>query len=514
VRFRTKIDRARTELKAAPQWRRAFRLLAGASLVLLAFGTLVALNLLLRAGGLWGDLAFALIVTTAVLWALTWTTSHLLGRARDWRAFARALSATLVLLVGLPVALVTLPFGAVILLVPIALWLPLYFLRKRPAWLPPLWPVALAAVGLVVLFVLVRTPLTPADRVPRAVPRAQVDEANRELADRFRPFIFFDSAEQRYPLDVEDAIADGRVDMCSGGFSADDCEDVTEPAAIDESFDYLNVSDAPPPVRGGGPGSAVYYHGVRDGTRTYVDYWWFYSRNPSPVAGEVFCGPGLRTPPFTCQEHAGDWEGVTVVLEACATESETCVDVAGELVEPAAVRYAQHEHVVEYGWADTLLAVWRVLRPPTSAALAPVWEEAVLPAATDPGTHPLVFVARNSHASYPDVCFRGCRQEVRALAEARFDGGQPWTHNVEECDGCLKPLPLTSEGEPALWNAFPGRWGAQRCILGGAYCDLSGAPRGPSRQHRYDEPGAGGVRFCFLPPSGGGDPRLRRCPRG
>ena len=121
-------------------------------------------------------------------------------------------------------------------------------------------------------------------------------------------------------------------------------------------------------------------HVVRAGETALVDYWWFYSRNPSPVAGEVFCGPGLRTPPFTCQEHAGDWEGVTVVLEPCPAESPTCVDVAGRLLGPTVVRYAQHEHVVPYAW-DELEELWDALPRPTSAALGPVWETSVLEAA-------------------------------------------------------------------------------------------------------------------------------------
>jgi hypothetical protein len=69
----------------------------------------------------------------------------------------------------------------------------------------------------------------------------------------------------------------------------------------------------------------------------------------------------------------------------------------------------------------------------------------------------------------------------------------------------VKRLPLTAEGEPALWNAFPGRWGEQHCILAGAYCDLSGAPKGPSFQRRYQDPAGEVVEICL---SG---TRLRPC---
>ena len=58
-------------------------------------------------------------------------------------------------------------------------------------------------------------------------------------------------------------------------------------------------------------------------------------------------------------------------------------------------------------------------------------------------------------------------------------------------------LPLTTSGDPALWNAFPGRWGEQKCILGGAYCDLSGAPKGPSFQTRYKEPDGEVDEYCL-----------------
>ena len=133
----------------------------------------------------------------------------------------------------------------------------------------------------------------------------------------------------------------------------------------------------------------------------------------------------------------------------------------------------------------------------------------MLPAVDQAGVHPIAFVARNSHASYPDPCFlkTGCRQQTRDLPEARHDGVVPWVHNNAGCDGCVKPLPLDDDGDPALWNAFPGRWGGQNCILAGAYCDLSGAPAGPSFQTRYEHPDGIVVRICL----GSGEPPLARC---
>jgi hypothetical protein len=489
-------------LDGLPDRGRTARILAGLGLILLALIALVVLNLSLRAWGLWGDLAFAVTVTTIVLWVLIQTTRPLLRRGR-FRAFPRALAAAVTALVGVPVAAVTSPAGAILLGAPFVGWMALLLVRLRGEvrvraprdWpqalayvpLPRLWPAALTGVALVLLFVALRPPLSPADTVPRAVPAAELNDADAELAAQFRPLLFFDTGEQRYPLDIEAAIEDGRIRMCRRGVSGDDCNELETAADIDDSFEYLDVADAPPPRRGGDDRSAYYYHVVPGaGARIYVDYWWFYSRNPSPVADDVFCGPGLRTPPFTCQEHAGDWEGLTVVVEPCQAVSDICVEAGGSLLEPVAVRYPQHNRVEQHGWSE-LVERWRNLPRPTNSTLGPVWDEFVLPTAAEHGPHPLVFVARNSHASYPVPCLRECKQESGGLPEGRFDAGQPWTHNTD-CNDCLKPLPLTKAGAPALWNAFSGPWGAQRCILGGAYCDLSAAPRGPSHQKRYRNP--------------------------
>jgi len=218
------LERFRAFLARLPDQGRTVRVLAGLVLFLLAFGVLVALNVLLRAGGLWGDLAFALVVTTAVLWALTRATRVLLGRDKQFRAFPRAVSATVLALIGLPVAVVTWPLGTALLLLPLAAWGVVLLARHFGAVrhdLPPLWAAALVGVGLLVLFVGLRPSLSSADRVPRAVPPARVDEADADIAERFRPLLFFDSGEQRYPLDIEDAIADGRMEMCRAGVRGD-----------------------------------------------------------------------------------------------------------------------------------------------------------------------------------------------------------------------------------------------------------------------------------------------------
>ena len=454
---------------------------------------LVGLSWLLRGAGLWGDLAFAIVVTTAIFWIARQAAAFFLGEDAG-RALPRAFATTIFVLVGIPVAYVTRPWGLVLLLAPVLVWAVcqfVYWLRekdgKKSPRFPVFWQAEVVGVALLAIVLFVAPSVGAADRVPQAVPVEDTEggEQDQALAEAFRPLLFFDSGERRYPLDVQDAIADDRVQMCRKAVGDDNCSIVEDARLIDANQDYLKLDEAPGTPRGGNETSAVYYHVTRpDGDeRVYVDYWWFYSLNPSPVADKVFCGPGLRWPPYTCQQHAGDWEGLTVVLAPCTD----CEPVGDESLAPEEVRYGQHEHVVAYDWNETLVPYWSSLGIPRVAAVQDTWQDVVLPAIADAGDRAIAFVARNSHASYPSPCFGGCKQETRELPEAAHNGAVPWAHN-EECVECVKRLPLTAEGEPALWNAFPGRWGEQQCILAGAYCDLSGAPKGPSFQHRYREP--------------------------
>ena len=480
------------------------------ALFVVALAFLVFLSWLLRGAGLWGDLAFAIIVTTGAFWIARRILQKLLHEG-PFTALFRAFATTIFVVVGGPVAWVTRPVGLVLWLLPLFVWGGLKLARwrwKRPRWTPVFWQAEVAGVALLAIVLFAWPSVGSVDRVPRAVPAAApAVEAETAIAERFRPLIFFDSGELRFPLNVDAAIEDGRMDICRKAVGDDNCSTVENAADIDENLDYLELEEAGGTPRGGGDESVVYYHLVRDGERVYVDYWWFYSRNPSPVGDKVFCGPGLRTPPFTCQEHVGDWEGLTVVLTPCTAGEPACEDLGDELLGPEEVRYGQHEHVVGYDWDEVLIPLWSSLPLPRAETLLETWETVVLPAVREAGARPVAFAARNSHASYPGPCFGGCKQQTRDLPEARHDGVVPWAHNAE-CADCVQPLPLTPAGDPALWNAFPGRWGAQNCILAGAYCDLSGAPKGPSFQRRYQDPGGEVEQFCLSP---SGAPRLVRC---
>lgn len=487
-------------------------------LFIVAVAVLLVLGWLLRGAGLWGDLAFAIVVTTGAFWIVRRISQRWLKESH-WKALFRAFATTIFVLVGVPVAWVTRPLGLGLLALPIVVWLVFLIadkVRKRSKEdkrrFPVFWHAEVVSVALLAVGLFVAPSVGSPDRVPRAVPVEDFEggEQDLEVAEAFRPLLFFDSGERRFPLDIQDAIADDRVQMCRKVVGDDNCTVVENATLIDANLDYLQLEEAPGTPRGGNDTSAVYYRVTRPDERVYVDYWWFYSRNPSPVADKVFCGPGFRWPPFTCQEHAGDWEGLTLVLAPCTEGATDCEAVGDERLTPEEVRYAQHEHVVGYDWNETLAPLWDSLPIPRSEALGAIWRSIVIPAIRAAGTRTIAFVARNSHASYPDPCFSGCEQETRDLPEAPHNGAVVWAHNAA-CDGCVKRLPLTTQGDPALWNAFPGSWGEQNCILAGAYCDLSGAPKGPSFQGRYKDPAGDVDETMCLRRSSGGELQLRPC---
>ena len=468
-----------------------------------AFALLIALNVLLR--NLWGELVYAILVTGVALWALSQTTlvnrlflrlgvrPFTIRRAILWATFA---------LVALPVAGDRGWRGLLILLAPLvglAIFRGIQALGTAAGddeYTPRAWPAAVA--GMVGLLLLVQAVPPPAenDEEPGALPAAAEENAEHaELAGLVRPYLLFDRRESRFPLDIEDAARAGRISSCSG----DECRGVRRAAALDRSANFVEIADFTG-ERGGGPGSAYYYHVVDKDrpNRIYVDYWWYFTRNPSPIGAAVGCAPGARWVGVTCHDHPSDWEGVTVVLGPCPDASRDCVRSEEERYAPLAVRYAQHEHLVSYSW-PTLTELWRSVQRREPA-------------------RPLVFVARDSHASYPVPCGGGCKQYANypllnadypfvdeKRDEGPHDGKLAWNYN-DSCsqaeDGdtatdCLEPMPITADGHAASWNAFRGRWGRQTCILAGAYCDTSRAPRSPSGQGRYRDPGRRGPWLCL-----------------
>ncbi len=313
---------------------------------------------------------------------------------------------------------------------------------------------------------------TPLDASLRLVAESRTMLADRQLAYAYRPMLLFDKSElYDWPVDVGSAFTEGAVQMCKHGQIADECEAVKNGADLDQSFAYLKFDPTRfgPTDREERPqaiGSAYYYHVAHrpSDPHIYIDYWWYMPYNPS-LTGWM-CSPGFSVVDFDCFDHESDWEGITVK-----------VGKVGE--PPPAVFYAQHNHVIRQTWGE-LRRGWKQLK-----------QDAMVEA--EGAHHPLVFVARASHASYPYPCSSDlfCFESNGLLPEGHYAGESAWSGDEDEtcAAACLKPLPITREGGPASWNAFSGPWGTQTCIVNGTFCDRGEAPHSPAFQPRYENPG-------------------------
>jgi hypothetical protein len=273
------------------------------------------------------------------------------------------------------------------------------------------------------------------------------------LALHFRPLLLFDSQERWRPLDVDRFLGEPGHQACPP-LGAGACMPFSSVAQLTPAVAYLDLrgvrhdgADATAPDLAGCPKSLpilrdcdlrarskIYAHVVREPDpaakvpprRIAIDYWWF-----------------LRYNAYSIDQHEGDWEGVTVI-----------VDPFGKRV--LEVHYAAH--------AD----VWRYDRGVPQIV----------------GRHVEVFVARGDHASYPRACRRLCRQSGGTLPEARFDGRRAWVGNTASgCrSSCVRLMPAGPDGRtPASWDAWDGRWGAP-------YAPAFPPPRTPAFQGRFRRP--------------------------
>lgn len=215
----------------------------------------------------------------------------------------------------------------------------------------------------------------------------------QQLAVKYRPFLFFDSAERFGVLNVDDFLRerdrDGtprhhvcerqwgpRDDECRPFRSAEDFrpdDDYIDFGDFRLDHDYIDFGEGPTdePSRKSG---VIYYQVVPKRERLQLAYWWFFRYNESPVWSRFNCLAGLAIAEATCFDHEGDWEGVTVTLDKTSSK-------------PRTVTYYGH------GWPGYRFT-WDDLTAFESVT----------------GDHPHVYVAFGSHASYrarPATC-RDC----------------------------------------------------------------------------------------------------------
>ncbi|MEO8689693.1 MAG: hypothetical protein ABI611_15965 [Solirubrobacteraceae bacterium] len=175
---------------------------------------------------------------------------------------------------------------------------------------------------------------------------------------------------------------------------------------------YVKLRIARPELK-----NRVHGHAVEAGGRVWLQYWLWYFYNDYSLA----LGAGL---------HEGDWEGVMLRMHDD---------------EPDLALYAQHTHAEKRPWHEVEKL----------------------------DGHPLVYVARGSHASY---------------FEAGFHTTEAW---YDLADGKRKSPDLELEildGDGPGWALWPGRWGDTHPMLPGGIQQPS--PTGPGAKKQWKDPGS------------------------
>jgi hypothetical protein len=317
------------------------------------------------------------------------------------------------------------------------------------------------AVPLILVAFLQATSTAPAAPDEKELPTAAASTLDQAAFDH-HPILLFDKDERfRTPLDVNAMLETGDVQLCpEGNGLLADCRTVNHATDLRNGFGNLRFDSQK--IQDDDLPTTIYAHEVRDRLNagwTDIDYWWYLPDNPANTALGAMCGAGLVIPEITCFDHQSDWEGVTVVVDASK--------------KPVAVHYAAHDHVINVPWVTLQAASGRELRD--------------FVAGRDVANHPLVFVARGTHAAYPVPCGSSTCSGNSAFEDNRHGGEHAWPE--EECSGthCVTAFPRTAGGGDASWNAFDGHWGSAICVKR-IYCARSDAPKAPGTQGRYKRP--------------------------
>ena len=305
------------------------------------------------------------------------------------------------------------------------------------------------------------------------------------LAETYRPQLKFDSSDVRRPVDVDSVLRprarQARIWVCDHTPGQDECDPVVSAQSLlGEHDEYIDFPDDVRRAKASGGPARMYFNIRPSPDHLHIGYWWYITVNDSPVQSTRTCLPGLTISDLTCYDHEGDWEGVTVTLASRTPNRGTSTDpydpaaFAPDAWRVESVSYDAHADSMRWQWPDLARA-----------------------GSVERRTHPVVYVAKGSHASYPLPCDTGrCKQDLavrRGLPDGNHDGADAWAACGDECLLALpsirRPVPLAQRvggdipEDPALWNAFQGRWGAAHCLPVGA--DLQ-----PERRPAEPEPPA------------------------
>ena len=269
------------------------------------------------------------------------------------------------------------------------------------------------------------------------------------LLTRHVPILVLHPAEQIAPAPVDGFVADSDLErrtasgwepapgpLIAGGadlrLDQRTCSAIDGPAATPCYASFQAAHDT---------GPVVYGAALRRGSRIDLQYWVWYPwdvYSPTVPPGELW------------QVHEGDWEAVSVI-----------VDTRGK---PLVVGYSEHGAGVRRDWAK----------------------------APKRGTHPLVYVALGSHATYPT---RGTQPFDSRVVDAIFvsvirqNGQEPVDHTGK--GRVVRPGLVRVTATTPAWMAFAGGWGEDGYLRtpGGAPQSYSGTgPKGPAYHAQWRRP--------------------------
>jgi hypothetical protein len=258
-----------------------------------------------------------------------------------------------------------------------------------------------------------------------------LDATELDLAVRYLPNLQFKAGEEFFPVEISYHLNNSVLKLRNVEFVIPVDSHPTIASISTKQSEYyflangsdLSVIRADYEDRRSTLGYTVYCRVTKDSAFTVVQYWFFYAYNNAPL-----------------NDHEGDWEMVELVLEDTAQN-------------PTWVAYSQHLKGQRASWGDV---------------------EKV------DSTHPVVYVARGSHANY----FRPYQGRLGLENdEVGADG-----LNLKPSD--VKPILLGEMGtaypdSSQDWLTFGGRWG-NWANLADSEVGFAG-PFGPGQTDNYDK---------------------------
>ena len=213
----------------------------------------------------------------------------------------------------------------------------------------------------------------------------------------------------------------------------------------------------------------IYYHVTTTPEMTYIQYWLFYRFNDATTVGlDSACSLASA-----CDQHQGDWEGITVALSNAPQGAVQWV------------AYSQHGNWHRYSAQDMVDH-----QSSDDSGFVNV-------------RHPIDYVAAGTHANYPDYCAGSCvnwdKLSLIPSGEANHNGtGPAFLANNDQV--CAATCTANLNSADFMYSSFPLRWGLDpthscdgidHCIVNSGLQQAPGGPDYPEPGHaeNYDDPG-------------------------